>query len=113
MSEPSITCPNCGRTSYHPEDIKQKYCGACHAFHDEMKIGDTLTALMVKDKDGTRTIFALSTRVSVLPLPFVFAEKAAFDRSMVKAASTIRRLRSEGYVFEVCTYRFEKSEPLK
>lgn len=24
-----ITCPRCGRTSYHPEDIKEGYCGAC------------------------------------------------------------------------------------
>lgn len=30
QAQPSITCPRCGRTSYHPEDIKQGYCGACH-----------------------------------------------------------------------------------
>jgi hypothetical protein len=28
----SITCPVCGMTSHHPEDIKQGYCGNCHAF---------------------------------------------------------------------------------
>lgn len=27
-----ITCPKCGRTSYHPEDIKQGWCGNCHAY---------------------------------------------------------------------------------
>jgi ribosomal protein L37E len=26
----SITCPRCGRTSYHPGDIAAGYCGACH-----------------------------------------------------------------------------------
>ena len=26
----SITCPQCGRTSYNPEDIAQGYCGGCH-----------------------------------------------------------------------------------
>lgn len=26
---PSITCPECHRTSYHPEDIRHGYCGAC------------------------------------------------------------------------------------
>jgi hypothetical protein len=31
----SITCPQCGMTSYHPEDILQRYCGNCHRFHDE------------------------------------------------------------------------------
>ena len=29
-----ITCLVCGRTSYHPRDISERYCGACHAFHD-------------------------------------------------------------------------------
>lgn len=28
--EPSFTCPRCQRTSYHPEDIRQGYCGNCH-----------------------------------------------------------------------------------
>jgi hypothetical protein len=27
--DPSITCPKCGMTSYHPEDIRYGYCGAC------------------------------------------------------------------------------------
>lgn len=26
----SITCPVCGRTSWHPEDVARGYCGACH-----------------------------------------------------------------------------------
>ncbi len=33
---PSITCPQCGRTSHHPRDISERYCGACHQFHDDM-----------------------------------------------------------------------------
>jgi hypothetical protein len=32
MSDESYTCPKCGMTSYHPEDIKNKYCGNCHQF---------------------------------------------------------------------------------
>lgn len=27
-----FTCPRCGRTSPHPEDARQGYCGACHDF---------------------------------------------------------------------------------
>lgn len=26
-----VTCPVCGRTSWHPEDVRHGYCGACHA----------------------------------------------------------------------------------
>lgn len=32
MTEPSITCPVCGMTSYNPNDIEHGYCGNCHAF---------------------------------------------------------------------------------
>lgn len=33
---PSITCPICKMTSYHPKDIEYQYCGNCHNFHDLM-----------------------------------------------------------------------------
>lgn len=26
----AFTCPHCGRTSHHPRDVDQRYCGACH-----------------------------------------------------------------------------------
>lgn len=29
---PGFTCPVCSRTSYHPTDLAEGYCGACHAF---------------------------------------------------------------------------------
>jgi hypothetical protein len=31
----SITCLTCHRTSYNPNDVKEKYCGACHKFHED------------------------------------------------------------------------------
>lgn len=30
MTEPSITCPVCERTSHYPNDVTQGYCAACH-----------------------------------------------------------------------------------
>jgi hypothetical protein len=30
----NITCHMCQRTSYHPEDVRHRYCGHCHVFHD-------------------------------------------------------------------------------
>lgn len=33
--EASITCPRCKRTSYNPNDIREGYCGACHAWTGE------------------------------------------------------------------------------
>lgn len=29
---PFYVCPVCGRTSYHPADIANRYCGACHTY---------------------------------------------------------------------------------
>lgn len=31
----SITCFKCGRTSHHPHDVKEKFCGYCSVFHGE------------------------------------------------------------------------------
>lgn len=33
-----IQCPKCGLTSYDPNDIAQRYCGACHQFHADMSV---------------------------------------------------------------------------
>lgn len=32
----SITCPACGMTSHNPNDVKEKYCGNCHKYYDDM-----------------------------------------------------------------------------
>lgn len=32
----SITCPQCGRTSYNPNDVRERYCGACYQWHNQM-----------------------------------------------------------------------------
>jgi ribosomal protein L37E len=32
-----ITCPKCGRTSYHPMDVNERFCGVCDQWHEDMK----------------------------------------------------------------------------
>lgn len=32
----SIECPVCERRSWNPNDIRERYCGSCHAFHDDL-----------------------------------------------------------------------------
>ena len=32
----AIQCLICGSISYNPGDIKNRYCGHCHEFHDEL-----------------------------------------------------------------------------
>jgi hypothetical protein len=43
----NITCPLCGRTSWHPMDVKERYCGACHKWHDQFTTTELLGALAV------------------------------------------------------------------
>lgn len=32
LDYPSITCPQCQRTSFNENDVREGYCGACHAY---------------------------------------------------------------------------------
>lgn len=32
----SITCRHCGHVSWNPKDVAEKYCAACHVFHEEL-----------------------------------------------------------------------------
>lgn len=34
-----IRCHTCGRTSFNPTDIRERFCGACHVFHEDLQIG--------------------------------------------------------------------------
>jgi len=36
-SQHYIRCRICNTASYHPEDIKQRYCGTCRQFHEIMR----------------------------------------------------------------------------
>ncbi len=37
-TRPCFTCPRCGRTSYHPDDVLNAYCGHCRAFMGDPKL---------------------------------------------------------------------------
>ena len=41
VTQPSITCPRCGKTSYNPNDIAQGYCGGsgCHWWTSDPVLG--------------------------------------------------------------------------
>jgi ribosomal protein L37E len=34
LEQPFIVCRKCGRKSYHPVDIAEKYCGNCREWHE-------------------------------------------------------------------------------
>ena len=41
-----IKCFYCGKTSFHPMDVKEKFCGFCHQFHP-IKIFDKVFEMPV------------------------------------------------------------------
>lgn len=51
----SITCPVCGFTSHHPQDIAYGFCGNCHAYTGKpattqvelAKVGQTLCPMVL------------------------------------------------------------------
>jgi hypothetical protein len=36
VAPPSIACPFCRRRSFNRHDITERYCGACHRFHEDL-----------------------------------------------------------------------------
>jgi excisionase family DNA binding protein len=59
----SFTCPDCHRTSHHPDDAKYGYCGACHAFTGRKLIAavDTI-ARIVEAEAGAAPEASLTTQ---------------------------------------------------
>lgn len=53
----SIVCPRCGRRSWQPEDVRQRYCGACHRWHD-----DWWVVLPALNRDEADTLYRLLDR---------------------------------------------------
>lgn len=49
---PYIVCPKCGMVSHNPNDVRERYCGACHVFHDDLVLRVMSDAELV----GPRTI---------------------------------------------------------
>lgn len=50
---PSITCPRCGSTSYHPGDVESGYCVRCHWWtSDPTGMLNSPEALALAEKEG-------------------------------------------------------------
>jgi hypothetical protein len=46
----SITCHTCGMTSYHPQDVANRYCGHCKVFHADAGQWEALNELALDEK---------------------------------------------------------------
>jgi hypothetical protein len=44
MTPGSFTCPLCSTTTWHPDDVAERYCPECHAFPDDVRAAVTAEA---------------------------------------------------------------------
>jgi hypothetical protein len=66
-----FTCPTCSRTSYHPEDARQGYCGACHGFTGQLVLDMALRLVPCGHLVRCCTLNGVGQVVSWLPEPGV------------------------------------------
>ena len=67
----SITCPVCGRTSYHPQDVKEGYCGNCHDWTSAPTCSwcfETQTLTKVNDRYACITHIDIAMREALSPI---------------------------------------------
>lgn len=64
--QPSITCPRCGRTSYHPGDIENSYCGYCHWPTSDRFLGAP-EAIEMAEAQGAITPLRQAPRIPTSP----------------------------------------------
>lgn len=41
-------CPNCGKISFNANDIKNRYCGYCHTFSDDLDWSPAVKKAMLR-----------------------------------------------------------------
>lgn len=104
MSLDSITCPDCGMTSHHPEDVKWGYCGNCHRFTSPVWQGDRLLTPEERDMphrtDALRrmgySVWNRPTPERKWPwwadVPYPHVEPMWIDRIMLRFHAWLRRI---------------------
>lgn len=43
----SYVCPRCAARSFNPNDLREKYCGACHDWTGDVGLDDSLTQALL------------------------------------------------------------------
>lgn len=79
----AFTCPQCNRTSHHPDDEKHGYCGNCHEFTGLKADHPTGVTLMVAGIVAARNeipyVQIASEQKVIAQLTVAEARKVAFD----------------------------------
>ena len=70
VEQEPYTCPWCGMTSYHPEDIRHEYCGKCHKTREELLVQDAAPIIKkLKERARPRVPTLIAPREHFHTLP--------------------------------------------
>jgi ribosomal protein S27AE len=111
MASPSITCPRCGRTSYHPKDIQYSYCGYCHVFNskenqmDTINMADELWAWVTEYPDGSVSLIVTTAIIEGTMLPLIGRSEGA-----IRKMEPLARVHGKTHNQKVWFRRYVKTE---
>jgi hypothetical protein len=92
----SITCLFCFKTSFHPEDVKNRYCGNCHYFHPE-KFYDARLAFPTTIEEGlARQLLADEPGEFESPLDAIERGKKERKKQRAKERTQLLKRRRQG-----------------
>lgn len=75
---PSFTCPRCGRTSWHPVDVAEGYCGRCHDWTGvQRRVADPFGRDEHVDRPGLRVHSQPIDAAGARQMTFVGTESSA------------------------------------
>ena len=96
MPQASITCPRCGRTSYNDNDVRERYCGNCHAFHDELltppNTAPPMTevwAIVSRDEQGRENVCGVESPIYI---QFMTGNEAVWKEHLLPIAKQMKKL---------------------
>ena len=100
---PSFRCPCCGMVSHNSNDVKHRYCGACHAFVDD-PLQSTGGPFAVYQYFGDGTYEEVATKLDVQPA--VERAKALVTSIGGRIGTTTRVLITDGDDYVVFEWAF-------
>lgn len=107
----AIECLRCGAISHHPEDVRHRYCGRCHRFHDD---GRPMTATpLVIGPAELAALAALRERAASRPVDMPRLMEAIKTTDGKAAHSAQMRLQSVPIPLDfLVTFSIETGHPI-
>lgn len=99
----SITCLKCQRTSHNPNDVRFRYCGWCHVFHEDPDAVQLVTREVIELGDHVECDFCSKDWTeSDVHGGFLFESKAVCPDCAPKVLASVRQHNEMNFIREYC-----------